>query len=149
MRTKQEIESLFLATYDAVIIQPVEICGHPLKDVYALAIRHCYVSPVTAEFETIKENFIFDGASIPAFAWWLVRLHPFSPRVLKGAVRHDHGYRNRRHRKKTDKGLYRDLRADGINQIRAWLFYRMVRLVGWVQYLPDNNLFKRFFNKVL
>ncbi len=138
-----------LAASTRVIIHPVILDGQTLKTVYALACDHLYISPVTGKPDFIEEGFIFDGASIPAFAWWLVGLHPFSPRILKGAVRHDKGYRIRAHRKKTDKGLYRDIRADGINKVRAWLFYRVVRLAGWIQYLPDNNLFKRFINKVL
>ncbi len=131
-----------------VNICPVIEGGQVQKSVWQLACAYYLNHPEHRIVKVIELGFVFDGASIPALFWWLLRLHPFSPRVINAALEHDYGYRYGWNRLATDKMFYLNLRKHGINKIRAWVMYAGVRAVGWVFYLPERHWLKALALKV-
>lgn len=78
----------------------------------------------------IPEGFVFDGLSVPPWAWPLVG-HPFSGSSLYAALVHDFHCARREHPcRVVHRWLYAHLRADGVGRFRAGLMYAAVLLAG-------------------
>lgn len=77
----------------------------------------------------IPAGFRFDGASIPRWAWSILGLHPWHPRVRRAALYHDFMY-SKGYKKTADKGFKSLLKEDGCNQFQYMACYIAVRLFG-------------------
>lgn len=79
---------------------------------------------------TVKEGFVFDGASIPRFLWRVCG-HPFEvPRVAAGLL-HDWLYAARVTKRSTADAIYRRVLIDaGWGKFRAFIEWFALRLFG-------------------
>jgi len=73
---------------------------------------------------------VFDGASIPRWAWWLIG-SPFTGAYREAAVIHDTlcFVKDRPHWE-THRVFYEAARAMGCSRFRAWLMYRALLIGG-------------------
>jgi AAA+ superfamily predicted ATPase len=103
---------------------------------------------------TIKRGFIFDGASIPAFAWSIIHEHPFSGKLLPAAIVHDILYRVHYVNYLKANDVWYDLCVR--NKV-AWgkrqTMTQVLNVVGWVAYnnngkQKDIDYYKQFFEIV-
>lgn len=120
----------------------------PVSEKEYLLNEHFIIRINDLEFVIFK-GFVFDGASIPRFAWSIIGLAPVGPH-LAAACLHDFLYENRGHipedkgsvkfndkltklvftRKQTDE-LFRDvLRVSCLSSFRVWAMYNAVRVFG-------------------
>lgn len=98
-------------------------CDHD-PDQVQLAFR------VSARTGEIPAGFVFDGASVPRWLWWLIG-HPLTPRFWRATARHDWHYRTQdASRHLADLWMRWDLLADGAGHTRAWAMFYAVRLFG-------------------
>lgn len=90
-----------------------------------------YIDPIWDKIE-VPHGFIFDGASIPRFAWSLLGLYPFSSEVVRAGLIHDFLYRKQfltRH--EADDVLRRILIYEGIlSPAKIAIIYNAVRVAG-------------------
>ena len=94
-------------------------------------------------FGEVPRGFETDGASVPRF-FWRIFGHPFSARHVRGGVRHDWRYKcGIMPRKTADAAYRRDLIADGMPRVLAWLEYFAVRLCGRSRYNNQKNKEKK------
>lgn len=84
----------------------------------------------------VPKGFIFDGASIPSWAWSILKIHPFSDEIVKAGIVHDFLYRTRVvDRKDADDVLHRILRyEDKLSSCKIFLIYNAVRVAGLEYY---------------
>ena len=91
-------------------------------------------------FIRVHPGFVFDGASIPRFAWSILGLYPMSAQLQGPALIHDALYGAEMFDRLTcDRIFYRDLRRQGIGWARASTMYRAVRIGGgfcWAAHTP-------------
>jgi hypothetical protein len=89
----------------------------------------------------ISQGFVYDGASIPRFAWPLVG-HPLEYDNLPAATAHDALYDTQLvSREDADNVLYERLRAAGKTWLAAQTMYWAVRMAGgalWARHTPDS-----------
>jgi len=88
---------------------------------------------------TVPAMFIFDGASIPWFAW-LSTYTPFHPDVMGPAVVHDWLYLNHQTvRNVADEIFYDLLILNGANIVKSKLMYKAVKLAGKTYWKHDRQ----------
>lgn len=100
---------------------------------------------------TIKYGFIFDGASIPKFAWSLIGEHPFSGKLLPAAIVHDILYRTHYVGYLKANDVWYDLCV--INNValgKRQIMTQTLNTVGWIAYnkngkQKDIDYYKQFF----
>ena len=92
----------------------------------------------------VPAGFIFDGASIPRFAWSTLGVTPYDPKVVAAAVVHDWLYNSKvKSKKDADAIFYYIMEYQGLlstSQMR--LMYTAVKLFGGKAYkklLNDNE----------
>ncbi len=90
--------------------------------------------------EVIPKGFKFDGASIPRFAWSVVG-HPFSGKLVRGAMVHDWLYRtgSSGHRAIADAVFLHLLKEDKVAVWRRWVIYLSVRFFGRYSYREKSS----------
>lgn len=84
----------------------------------------------------VSRRFLFNGASIPCFAWQITTT-PYSPRIIRAALVHDFLYATHRtgdgntiSRRKADM-IFREICiADGIGKVKCWIMYWALRIGG-------------------
>jgi len=79
----------------------------------------------------VPRGFVFDGASIPSFAWQIIA-SPYDPAVMAPAAVHDYLYDcHKTTRKKADE-ILRLLLVDGgeVSATKAYIIYWAVRMAG-------------------
>ena len=82
----------------------------------------------------VKAGYLFDGASIPAFAWWIVG-PPMHPDRVVAALFHDYGYEFDPHqlgKAVWDAGFKVLLVINKCPKWRANTMYATLRTCGWV-----------------
>lgn len=80
----------------------------------------------------IAKKFVYDGASIPFWLWWLLG----SPFDYSFAIIHDALYKSKllpRH--KADWIFLKVCKVKGVSWWRRWLIYIGLRLFGWVTWI--------------
>ena len=80
---------------------------------------------------SIPQGFTFDGASIPAFLWGILFLHPFHHKVRRAGLLHDYLYKSG-DRGVADAILRGVLKEDRLDIIRRNILYYGVRLFDWM-----------------
>lgn len=84
---------------------------------------------------TVKASFTTDGASIPAEAWTLIGLEPFSGVLVRGAVAHDALYASEAlTRQMNDRLLYQIILDDHCRREKADAVYDCVSEFGGLVY---------------
>lgn len=104
----------------------------PGKDQYKLVVE--YTLSVTVEETpieiTVPKDFIYDGASIPSFAWTLIYT-PFHPDMMLPALIHDYLYKTHETDRDTaDSIFYYLLIENGVEKITAEVMHAAVRIGG-------------------
>jgi hypothetical protein len=96
-----------------------------------LAVLNTEVIYVTPEFTTIvPAGFLFDGASIPQFAWSLIG-HPYTKEYRRPAAVHDYHYRYQPISSKLSHvTFYHALRTEGVAFWRARSMFHAVNIFG-------------------
>jgi len=100
---------------------------HPRAD-FALLERpeficyrgHTYIVPT---------GFLYNGANIPRLFWTILGLHPWHPKVIRGALLHDYLYAKGL-KAIADKAFKSLLKLDGCNRFQYCACYLAVRLFG-------------------
>lgn len=87
--------------------------------------------PVYGEIK-VPKGFIFDGASLPAWSWGALKLHPLSKDVIRGGIIHDYLYRTHLlDREDADLMLKRILKYEGnLSNLKISLIYYAVKTAG-------------------
>lgn len=105
--------------------EQVVLVGHRLRLLEPLA----YTDPDGVEY-TVPVDFMYDGASIPDFAWGVVG-HPFMRGYLRPAALHDYLCRTRTlPSRRVHRLFYLGLRAEGVSVWRSHTLYRAVDWFG-------------------
>lgn len=82
----------------------------------------------------IPQGFMFDGASIPKFAWSIIG-SPFTGKYYNAGLMHDYFYRTGIVTKKeADELFYVKMRQDGVGYIKANLMFAAVKMFGGFSY---------------
>lgn len=87
----------------------------------------------------IPRGFIYDGASIPAFAWNKIST-PFNPRIMRAAVVHDWVYYNHQmDRDDADELFDHILDEDGFGSTTRWVVRQALALAGGFYWDNDDD----------
>lgn len=106
---------------------------------YELTEDFCIPIPLTKYAIKIRKGFLTDGASIPKFMWFSIG-HPFSPRLVAGAVPHDAIYRSRIvAKRKGDVWFVRLIRNDGLSRWDSIKCYAGLVLAGWYSWMSKTK----------
>ena len=104
----------------------------PQRDMYVLCedyTRYFKVDGVTRKV-TVPEGFIFDGASIPKWAWQVI-YSPFHPDVMAAALVHDYLYGHHKFTRIESDSIFEYLLIkNGVDETKASLMYKAVRVGG-------------------
>lgn len=93
-------------------------------------LDHPLMWTTASETITVAQDFVSNGASVPALFWPLVG-HPYSGSLLLAALLHDWGIAVRQQSwQRVHRQFYDALRASGVGTIRAWLCYAFVWAFG-------------------
>jgi|LakMenEpi03Aug12_release.lakeMendotaPanAssembly.Ray.scaffolds.fasta_scaffold288380_3 hypothetical protein len=84
---------------------------------------------------TIKRGFIFDGASIPWFAWSIIGETPFNGKILPAAIVHDILYRTHYVGVMKANDVWYDLcKRNDIAWGKRQVMTQVLNAFGWVAY---------------
>ena len=123
------------------MIQP-SVVPAPGKDEYML------IDDYPFDKILIPAYFLYDGASIPWFAWVAIYT-PFHPDVMAASLVHDWLYVSHQcSRKEADQIFYSILILNGVNKTKAKLMYRALRVGGgpaWEMSDKDNKKLKLLY----
>ncbi len=84
----------------------------------------------------IPAGFIFDGASIPRFAWSLLGVTPYDPRVVTAAVIHDWMYNSKVRSKSDSDSVFLNIMKHQklLSKYQIKLMYYSVKFFGHSSY---------------
>ena len=100
------------------------------------------LEPITLHDVTVPVEFEGNGASIPAFAWWIVG-SPFDGQALIHFHKHDFCYQTGCvPRRLADVQLLEGLIETDYRSWRAYLIYFNVRMFGWMFYKKRKHIGK-------
>jgi hypothetical protein len=99
---------------------------------------------------TVKRGFIFDGASIPKFAWSILGENPFSGKIMAAAIIHDILYRIHYVKYLKANDVWDDLcKRNNVALTKRIIMTQILNAFGWIAYnrmtLKDIEYYKTFF----
>lgn len=88
---------------------------------------------------TIPRGFEWNGASIPAIFWSILRVTPFHHTVRRASLLHDFLYTRTIDRRLADTLFLILMREDGANIFQRAAMFMAVRLFGWLFYKGEED----------
>ena len=93
-------------------------------------------------FIVIPRGFMFDGASIPPFAWQIIST-PFHPRMIAPSLVHDWDYYTHEvSREHADKILFDFLAVNGVSRFKQKAMWAAVRVAGKSSWINKDKDYK-------
>lgn len=104
----------------------IVLVGPKVRTVYDII----YVEPDGVTQHRVPDGFVYDGASVPRWAWTIIG-HPFIRPFRRAAALHDYHCRYENiSSKHAHKLFFYALRSEGVSAWRAQLMYRAVLHFG-------------------
>jgi hypothetical protein len=110
----------FIGSDEISLVGPVALTRHNIT----------YVEPDGVTRHFIPNGFVYDGASVPMWAWSIIG-HPFERPFRRAAAMHDYHCRYENiSSDRAHKLFHLALRSEGVGWLRAKLMYRAVLHFG-------------------